>query len=205
MFFDIGANVGEWSKENIKLADKIIAVEASPNTFNLLKTNTNNYSNINCLNYAVSSCNNDHIDFYDCTANTISTTNIKWLTDPNSRFYNYKYNTIKVRTITIDELIKTYGIPDLIKVDVEGGEYDCLKSLTQKIPLLCFEWASEVNNITFKCIDHLETIGFKNFYIQETDKYNFRPNKEQYYDSNKCKEELNKKKQKIDWGMIWCY
>jgi hypothetical protein len=33
MFFDIGANIGNWSIKNIHLTDKIISVEGSPITF----------------------------------------------------------------------------------------------------------------------------------------------------------------------------
>ena len=30
-----------------------------------------------------------------------------------------------------------------------------LLSLTKKVDTLCFEWAAEVNDITFKCLDYL--------------------------------------------------
>ena len=50
-------------------------------------------------------------------------------------------------TITIDKLIQEYGTPELIKIDVEGGEFECLSSLTQKVNNICFEWASETNDI----------------------------------------------------------
>ena len=85
-------------------------------------------------------------------------------------------------TITIDNLIKKYGLPELIKIDVEGGEYECISSLTQKVKLLCFEWASEVKNITLKCIEHLSKLGFTQFYIQYEDEYSFRPPENEYFD-----------------------
>ena len=97
-----------------------------------------------------------------------------------------------------------YGLPDLIKIDVEGGEYECISSLTQKVKLLCFEWASEVNSITFKCIDYLFTIGFTQFYIQDGDHYTFRPDDNSFYDIHITKNKLLITKEKIDWGMIWC-
>ena len=36
MFFDIGANIGKWSLNNIKYTDKIIAV--SPTTFYIIQS-----------------------------------------------------------------------------------------------------------------------------------------------------------------------
>ena len=204
MFFDIGSNIGNWSKANVDKADKIIAIEASPSTYNKM-VNYCKDDKIILLNYAV--CNNDGKDiiFYHVNnCDVLSTINKEWLTSPTSRFHNQKYTEIVCRTITIDNLIKNYGIPDLIKVDVEGGEFDCISSLTQKVDLLCFEWASELNDITFKCLDYLQNLGFTKYYLQFEDNYTFRPNESDYYDISVIKTKLINTRQKIDWGMVWC-
>ena len=202
LIFDIGANVGSWTLGNINTADRFITVEASPKTFKRLENNINN-NKVQLLEYAVCNNNGEDITFYDADCDVLSTINKEWLTADTSRFHNYtKYNQIKVKTVTIDSLIKTYGIPDLIKVDVEGGEYECISSLTQKVDMLCFEWASEVNNITFKCLDYLFSIGFTQFFIQNGDEYSFRPT--EFYDIITCKNKLLQTVSKQDWGMLWC-
>ena len=134
----------------------------------------------------------------------MSTTNIDWLTSTTSRFYGQKFSTIKVPTITIDSLIEKYGVPDIIKIDVEGGEYDCISSLTQKVSKLSFEWASETNDITFKCLDYLHKIGFNNFFIQDKDEYTFNPAENTYTSLETTIQSLSKTKPKKDWGMIHC-
>jgi FkbM family methyltransferase len=202
MYFDIGANIGNWSLSNVNNCDKIITIEASPNTFNKLLNNTNNEAKILCLNYAVCNSNEEYIEFYDANTDTISTLNKDWLTSENSRFFNFtNYNIIRCKTIKIDDLIKLYGVPELIKIDVEGGEFICLSSLTQKINNLCFEWASETNNITFECLDYLELLGYKEFAIQFQDNYTYRP--ENYENLNNIKTILNNTTPKNEWGMIW--
>jgi FkbM family methyltransferase len=203
MIFDIGANTGEWTKANINNYDKIITIEASPITFEKLVKNVSS-NKIVLLNYAV--CNNDgkDITFYHADKDVLSTINKEWLTNVKSRFNNERYNEIICKTITIDNLILQYGLPELIKIDVEGGEYECIRSLTRKVNLLCFEWASEVNDITFRCLDYLITLGFSQFYLQNGDKYTFRPHNNEYYDINIIKDKLNRTRVKIDWGMIWC-
>ena len=203
MFFDIGANVGNWSLANINLCDKIITIEASPITFNNLVNNCKN-DNIKLLNYAVCNNNGDDIIFYQAECDVLSTINKDWLTKDTSRFYNHNYTEITCKTITIDKLIEQYGIPDLIKIDVEGGEYECIVSLTQKVKLLCFEWASEVNDITFKCIDYLLSLGYTQFYIQNQDDYLFRPGDNDFYEISTIKSKLLNTIPKQDWGMIWC-
>ena len=131
----------------------------------------------------------------------MNTTNKAWFTDPNNRFYGMKHTETKVNTITLDLLIMTYGIPDLIKVDVEGAEFDTLQSLSFKVPMLCFEWASEMNQTTFDCLDYLEKLGFSKFALQMKDDYTFRP--DLWVSKKDVILSLKKCVPKEDWGMIW--
>jgi FkbM family methyltransferase len=205
MFFDIGANIGRWSFSNLSKGAKIIAVEASPMVFERLKANVSRVGDaIIPLNYAV--CNNDgkDITFYQAQWDVISTIHKEWLTSEDSRFHNQPFTEITCKTITIDRLIELYGVPDLIKIDVEGGEYECITSLTRKVDTLCFEWASEVNDITFRCLDYLASLGFSRFYLQFADEYTFRPNESDYYDIDTMKLKLRNTRPKHDWGMAWC-
>lgn len=207
MFFDIGANIGRWSEANIKQCDKIIAIEASPKTFKRLKNLCKN-DNIILLNYAICNNNGNDITFYHVSqaCGVLSTMNKDWVSNKNGRFKNYyeKAEKIICKTITIDNLIEKYGLPDLIKIDVEGGEYECVSSLSHKVNLLCFEWTSELNNISFKCLDHLINLGFTQFYIQIRDNYKFRPKDNQFYDINITKNILLNTTPKKEWGMLWC-
>jgi len=198
MFFDIGANIGNWALANIDKCDKIISVEASPITFNRLVDNCKN-DKIILLNYAVCNNNGNDITFYQADCDVISTINKDWLTSDTSRFYNYPYKEIICKTISIDKLIEDYGIPDFIKIDVEGGEYDCITSLTQKIKLISFEWASETNTVTLQCIDYLFHLGYTHYYIQNEDNYTFRPNDNDFYDISTIKEKLSNMIPKQDW------
>ncbi len=202
MYFDIGANVGHWTLANIDSCQKIIAVEASPITFNTLSNNCRN-PKITLLNYAVCDNNGNDITFYHAKEHTLSTLNKDWLTEQKSRFNNMEYTEIICKTITIDKLISEYGVPTLIKVDVEGGEYECIKSLTQRVDTLCFEWACEFNEISYKCLDHLRLLGFNRFYIQFKDDYTYRPNINDCISLDDIKHQLSLASGD-DWGMMWC-
>ena len=68
MFFDIGSNVGLWSIANIHNTSKIISIEASPTTFEILLKNTRDNKNIENLNYVVSNNNCEDITFYEAEA-----------------------------------------------------------------------------------------------------------------------------------------
>lgn len=184
VYFDIGANLGKWSNANLNkfFPAKIVAVEASPVIFPSLKHNTKGHHEIVCEQYAVSASVTESepgpgsITFYRClNEHTLSTLNLDWLTSEESRFAGSKYEAIQVPVITIDSLIEKHGVPTLIKVDVEGAEDICLKSLNQKVKTVCFEWASETLNVAFNAMEHLKSLGFNLFYIQDGDEYTFRP------------------------------
>jgi len=176
--FDICANTGKWSLANKDKYKKIISVEASPSAYKKLLDNTSSFKNITCLNYAV--CDNN----------------------------NHLSTTMTYASITLDKLVEHYGTPDLIKIDVDFGEYLILQylaisSLSTKVPIICFEWTSEMNEVTLKCLEHLSNLGFNKYYIQCQDEYTFQPDKSDYKSLEDVKTELFKTIPKVDWGMIW--
>jgi FkbM family methyltransferase len=216
LFFDIGANVGRWTVSNVNIHDNVIAVEPSPVAFSKLLENIDALprslsTNVICLNYAVHHSDESFINLYDCKKHRYSTTNKMWLLDKNSRYYGKEHKIVQCRPIKLDQMIKLYGEPDLIKIDVEGGEYECIKTLSRMVSLICFEWALEFLDITLKCIDHLYNIGFREMFIQFEDIYNFRPHSSEYIKiksidlpnaiTHFAKYEHSKR---LDWGMIWC-
>jgi len=60
-------------------------------------------------------------------------------------------------------MIERYGMPDLIKIDVEGYELTVLKGLTQKANDICWELHEEEDDTLFKSLEHLQSIGYTQF------------------------------------------
>jgi FkbM family methyltransferase len=207
LIFDIGSNIGKYTIHNYTDKTKIIAVEASLKTFETLVKNTQHLSNVTCLNYAVCDSDQAFVDFWICqTADTLSTLDKRWLFSDDSRFGNSNFTVgsykVSVPTVSIDTLIDKYGIPDLIKIDVEGAEELVVKSLTKKVKCLCFEWAAEWKDDICRTIDILSALGFTQFHIQHEDNYDYKPS-DYEFSATECKEQINIKIHKVDWGMIW--
>lgn len=204
MYFDIGANRGLWSIANLDKTDRIIAVEAAPKTYDLLKEQVAQYPKIVPLHYAVTCAKEPEVPFQISKDDTLSSLNKDWLTDPNSRFFQHFDSEIRVKTITLDKLIEIQGMPSLIKIDVEAAESEVVRSLTQKVDCLCFEWTNEFYGIVIDCISQLHELGFHEFHIQIQDAYNYRPTQWTSYEA--IFEELiaASTQQTNTWGMIWC-
>ena len=80
--------------------------------------------------------------------------------------YNVKCNTLKL-------IIEKHGIPDFIKIDVEGYEHIILKNFDQLLEntIFCFEWTEEFKNELISTIEYLDKLGYKHFYCLQEDKY----------------------------------
>ena len=67
--------------------------------------------------------------------------------------------TAVVPTVTLDDLAKQYGLPDFVKIDIEGAEADALSGAT--IP--CFSqcrWLVELHNTRDAVADHFSRLGY---------------------------------------------
>lgn len=146
-FLDLGANIGAISVpiSVIRPDVKIIAVEAAPWIFSYLKTNieNNKSKNVSLINNALFNEDNIEMNFFA----------------PDEKFGKgslapvFTQHGVKVRTITVDSLVKQLNIDkvDVIKIDVEGFEYFAFKGAAtllnrQAAPDIIFEfvdWAED--------------------------------------------------------------
>ncbi|HEY2341489.1 MAG TPA: FkbM family methyltransferase, partial [Chthoniobacteraceae bacterium] len=64
-----------------------------------------------------------------------------------------------VELVTLDGLIAQFGVPDFIKIDVEGFELEVLSGLSRSVPLISLEWTPELTDNLLQCIDLLAGLG----------------------------------------------
>ncbi len=119
IFYDIGANVGAYSiLASVNAKAKTISIEPIPATFSILTQNVyiNNAENkITVLN----------IGLADITGSLIFTTDADTVNHVKSESEN-QVNCERVEVSTLDEVTAKYEIPEVLKLDVEGFEYQVL-------------------------------------------------------------------------------
>ena len=70
---------------------------------------------------------------------------------------------IEVSVVTLDSLIKTYGLPKFCKIDVEGYEAEVLAGLSHQIPRMSLEFVSGSLDIAVSCVRRLNELGTYEF------------------------------------------
>ena len=164
----IGAHFGVWLESEITKYQNqnILLVEPVPYNYNILKDNFKDSKNIHICTNAIFS-ENKLDKFYYVNKNSIAKLGKHWasgigsfnknhiLEHKTKRFKIEDHDIVEteIEFITFDSLIKKYSIKsiDKLQIDVEGAEYEILKSIDFKdIEIKSIQFESKHFDGTFK-------------------------------------------------------
>lgn len=160
LMFDVGANRGDATFAGLNKGYKVVAIEPAPKVYKELVKNFIYEPRVVPLRFAVSDSYGENVKFYECVEDGLSTLEESWLTDSSMPYKGKEYRTISATTITIDALVCIYGEPDLIKIDVEGGEWSVFRGMTQKYGVVTFEWTDATIKEHSEQLNYLKSIGY---------------------------------------------
>jgi FkbM family methyltransferase len=128
---DVGANIGTISIPLAAMGHNVIAIEALPSNFNILKDNIeiNNFKNITAINIIANKYNGENyiIDAGACSYIIEAPKNIEILPD----IYSINnLDAIKVCSRKLDDALNVQAF-DFIKMDIEGSEVTALGGMTE--------------------------------------------------------------------------
>jgi FkbM family methyltransferase len=172
--FDIGANNGNFADTIINKFKTVICFEPIPYLVEgNLTEKSKKYGNIKIDPRAVSDKNGSATMFICPDSYSISTLENSWTSSSRFSEHHNFTESINVNVITLEEAIKEHGIPEYIKIDVEGHEHAILNAFTTLLndTTFCFEWTEEFKNELIQTINHLDKIGYNKFYVSWEDKY----------------------------------
>jgi len=200
LFFDVGAHFGEKCKQLINNNINTIMIEPQPKCIEELNQLYSKNEIVKIIPMGLGS----NIGQMELSINSKSPVTSTFAEHWKSgRFSNSKWDQkITVQITTLDELIKKFGSPNYIKIDVEGFEYEVLKGLTKKVGIISFEFTSEFFENAKKCINYLKSLGYEkfNFSLGEKKKFNL-----EWSNSAELISELEKhiKLDSLLWGDIY--
>lgn len=163
---DCGANVGVYSMALAAIVGetgRVVAVEPQDYAIRTIRRSAA-MSGIDSLSIVRAAVSNENGEAELDVSRAAVEASIVWRS-PNPQL-------VRVPKVTIDSLVETQGLPkvDLIKLDVEGAEFDALRggevTIRRFRPDILLEvWGDQYDRITPKCADFLKKIGYRFFHF----------------------------------------
>lgn len=177
LVFDVGAHAGDRTHCFRKLGARVISVEPQYVFATFLKMDNLLCPRVTVLTNVVSEVNGPMTLQVNSQNPTVSTLSSAFIQAANERGNEWQGQTwdrsIPVYSVTLDFLITTYGVPDFIKIDVEGAELAVLRGLTHAVPAISFEFTLIQRELAFDCIRQCEALGLRQFNISLGEAHTF--------------------------------
>ena len=170
VIFDIGSNIGQYAlpfSELVGDEGSVFAFEPDFKNFAFLQFNSNynRCNNLSCLNYGVGS-NDTELEFFRDTETGGRRGSFK----QEYVGKDYKGYSNKVILRSFDTLIKDFGEPDIVKIDVEGFEMEVLKGLSAP-PTGCVFLIETREKTKVDIFNYFANNGYSCYWIDEANQH----------------------------------
>ena len=188
LIFDIGANRGFFASVFASFGARVVAIEPNPDCVRHIELSYPEIEVIQAVAGDKSGLANLHLSD-EC--DVMSSLSEEWIATirAHNRGCDVWKRTLVVPMVRLDSLIEHYGVPDYVKIDVEGFEENVLDGLSVCPNLLSFEYNLALLDAAFRCLDKPIFDGARfNFKDDHSDGFFFP----QWTDAANVKSELSK-------------
>lgn len=166
--FDIGSHVGDRIGSFRRIGARVVALEPQPDCAAAIREI---YAGNGAVTLFEGACGPKagtltlHVNSANPTVTTASTDFVKAADGAAGWEGQIWDRAIEVPVTTLDALIAEHGMPDFIKIDVEGFEADVLAGLTKPVRALSFEFTTIQRDVAARCIAMIAAIGRYRFNV----------------------------------------
>lgn len=177
LVFDVGANVGDKTHVFRMIGCHVVAFEPQDSCVNTLRSRFSKDKHVTIVPIGLAS-NCGRLELRLASNSQLTSFSEEFVSQAqrHGRFSGATWNqTSTVQVSTLDNQIDQFGVPDFVKIDVEGFESAVLKGLSRRVSKLSFEWTPERTAAVAACVERcleLELSEF-NISINETSTLNF--------------------------------
>jgi FkbM family methyltransferase len=160
--FDIGAHVGDRTGHFLALGARVVAVEPQPHLARLLRFAYGRNERLTLVAAAIGGAPGTAVLRIPRANPTVASTAPEWVRRMQGaagwRGTNWDM-AIEVPIVTLAELVRSHGIPDFCKLDIEGSEVTALAGLDRALPALSVEYLTADLASAQACLDRLGELG----------------------------------------------
>jgi FkbM family methyltransferase len=164
--FDIGANLGQRTKIFRRIGATAVAVEPQAQCMRVLRALYEKDPSVHLVQKAIGASDGEAEMLINESANSLSSLSSDYVhaLKTSGRETNVRWNRrTMVQVTSLDSLIRQYGRPAFIKIDVEGYELEVLKGLSSSVSALSFEFTPEFLTMAQDCVLRLSKLGMSTF------------------------------------------
>lgn len=147
LIFDVGANGGGKTSIYLKISKKVLCIEPDKLCVDILNSRFKNKTNVIVIPVGISDLEGKEMFYIEEGGSCLNTFSSKWrdaleqekpfwYQEGESVSFKEKY---EIEVTTLDRLIEVHGIPDYIKLDIEGYEKNALKGLSYPVKFISLE------------------------------------------------------------------
>lgn len=160
--FDVGAHVGDRIGAFRRLGARVVALEPQPDCARAIRSLYYDDTEVTLVEAACGAAPGRmllHVNSSNPTVSTASQAFIDAAAGAGGWEGQVWDRTLEVPVMTLDEVMRRFGEPRFVKIDVEGFEADVLGGLGRALPALSFEFTTIQRGIALGCIDRLLSLG----------------------------------------------
>lgn len=175
--FDIGAHVGDRTASFRRLGARVVALEPQPRVFRALRLIHGSDLRVVLRPEAVGAQSGQITLYVNNDNPTVSTASTELvLAAPTAPGWMEQVwdGRLTVPVVTLDQLVAAHGVPDFIKIDVEGHEAEALMGLSAPLPALSFEITMIQRAVARACIARLSALGRYEFNLSLGEEHRLR-------------------------------
>lgn len=168
LVFDVGAHVGDRVASFRRMGARVVAVEPQPAAMRALRLMFHRDAGVTLVPAAIGAAPGRLAMHINAANPTISTLSPEFIaaaqTDPGWAGQVWD-RVIEVPVVTLDDLIAAHGLPDFIKIDVEGFEAEAIAGLTHRPKALSFEFTTIQRDCALLALDRVARLGDYRFNV----------------------------------------